>query len=226
MKKIIAICISLFVLASSALYANAQMMRGFSNTNADWEKVVSETAQEEKQGEEIWSKLRAKEINCSNLNDNDFEVLGEYFMGQMMGDSHAAMNAMMAQAHGEDGEEQIHIVMGKRLSGCDTSASYPASGFGWMSTMNMMGGNWSSPFGYNSTGNTMMNLFTFGFMGLAMMIFWWVLIIVVFVALIKWLIGNRRGRGNQSALDILKQRYARGEIDSQEFEEKRKNLVS
>lgn len=79
-------------------------------------------------------------------------------MGQMMGSFHAAMNAMMIQTHGEQGEEQIHIAMGKRLSGCDTSATIPFQSSGWMQ---MMWGGWSSPFGFNST-NNMMN-FGYGF---------------------------------------------------------------
>src|SRR3989338_7421158 len=112
---------------------NAQMMgarlpdgQGFSNTTVDWNEVVEHTAREEQEGKELWNKLQAKEIACENLGDEQYGVLGEYFMGTMAGDSHAAMNAMMIQAHGEDGEEQIHIVMGKRLSGCDTSAAFPS----------------------------------------------------------------------------------------------------
>src|SRR3989338_593126 len=108
---------------------NAQMMgarlpdgQGFSNTSVDWNEVVEHTAREEQEGKELWNKLQAKEVACENLNDGQYGVLGEYFMGTMAGDSHTAMNAMMIQAHGEDGEEQIHIVMGKRLSGCDTTA--------------------------------------------------------------------------------------------------------
>ena len=73
-------------------------------------------------------------------------MLGEYFMGQMAGDSHAAMNAMMIQAHGEDGEEQIHIVMGKRLSGCDTSAAFPVGSGGWVPLVDIILGGGSSPF--------------------------------------------------------------------------------
>ena len=88
--------------------ANAQMpalsgvegMGGFSNSSADWNEVVLHTAREEQEGKELWNKLQAKEIVCTNLGDEQYGVLGEYFMGQMAGDSHAAMNAMMIQTHG------------------------------------------------------------------------------------------------------------------------------
>ena len=63
-------------------------------------------------------------------------------------------------------------------------------------------------------------------MGLAMLIFWVVvLLIVVFVV---WSLLGRAGSGSSSAqesvLDILKKRYARGEISKEEFEHKRKEL--
>src|SRR3989344_8956032 len=110
------ILVAVFFLGISMTSANAQMMGGarlpdgqrFSNSTADWEEVVEHTIREEKEGKELWQKFQAKEISCVNFNDEQFGVLGEYFMGQMMGDSHAAMNAMMIQTHGEEGEEQIH----------------------------------------------------------------------------------------------------------------------
>ena len=120
MKKIVFTILASIIIGSFATNVNAQMMGNFSNTQVDWNEVVEHTAREEQEGKELWNKLQAKEIACENLGDEQYGVLGEYFMGQMAGDSHAAMNAMMIQAHGEDGEEQIHIVMGKRLSGCDT----------------------------------------------------------------------------------------------------------
>jgi uncharacterized membrane protein len=80
------------------------------------------TAIEEKEGKVIWEKLQAKQINCDTLTDGDYERLGEYYMGQMVGDSHESINTMMERMMGKEGEEQMHVVMGKRLSGCDTSA--------------------------------------------------------------------------------------------------------
>ena len=222
MKKLIFTILAVNIIGSFAPSANAQMMGSLSNTTVDWNEVVAHTAREEQEGKELWNKLQAKEIACENLNDEQFGVLGEYFMGQMAGESHAAMNTMMIQAHGEDGEEQIHIVMGKRLSSCDTSASFPAP------MMNMTWGGWSSPFGSDNSTNNMMNFGfgPFGWFGWIFMILWWVLIIAGIVALIKWLTSQAHGMRNheKSALDALKERYVKGEIDKKEFEEKKKDL--
>ncbi|MHB8916316.1 MAG: SHOCT domain-containing protein [Thiobacillus sp.] len=68
----------------------------------------------------------------------------------------------------------------------------------------------------------------FGFGGI-FMILWWALIIVGIVALVKWLAtssgGDGRRGGDSTALDILKQRYARGEIDEQEFQKRKRDLI-
>ncbi len=228
MKKLIFTIFAAGVVSSLAASANAQMMGGSSNTTIDWDEVVEHTIREEQEGKEVWDKLQAKQVECANLSDEEFGALGEYFMGQMTGDSHAAMNVMMMQMHGEDGEEQIHIVMGKRLSGCDTSAAVTGISGGWMPMMNMMGGGWSSPLGYNSTNNMMNFGYGFGFFGWIFMVLWWVLIIAGIVALIKWLTNQPRGNGarEKSSLEILKERYARGEIDKREFDEKKKDLTN
>ena len=235
MNKVLFTILAVIVISLFAPSANAQMMGRFSNSSPDWDAVVEHTLREEQEGKEVWNKLQTNELACKNLSDEQFGVLGEYFMGQMAGDSHAAMNAMMIQTHGEDGEEQIHIVMGKRLSGCDTSAVFPLGSGGWMPMMNMMWGGlpagqagWSSPFGSNNSTNNMMNFGfgPFGGFGWIFMILWWVLIIAGIVALIKWLTNQSRGTHNRekSALEILQERYAKGEIDKKEFEEKKKDL--
>ena len=189
------------------------------------------TLREEQEGKELWNKLQAKEAPCTDLKDEQFGVLGEYYMGQMMGASHASMNAMMMQMHGEDGEEQIHIAMGKRLSGCDPNAALPTQGFGWMPMLQMMGGLGSSSQSFNQPNATYMPMmwgfgpggYGFGGMGSVFMIFWWILIIAVIVGAMLWVIS---GWDIQcSALDLLKERYAKGEIDKKEFEEKKKDLT-
>lgn len=101
------------------------------------------TIQEEAAGMEVWEKFRQQQIVCADLTEEDFEQLGEYFMGQMMGEAHAAMNQMMIQIHGEEGEEQIHAAMGKRLSGCDPRATFSGGELGWMPMMQMMQLGWS-----------------------------------------------------------------------------------
>jgi|SRR3989344_5485242 len=221
MKKIFFITTFIFIFVF-VLLPNLSFAQGIMGNTA----TVSDghTAREETEGKAVWEKLQTKELACKDLSDDNFGTLGEYFMGQMMGTSHEAMNNMMIQAHGEDGEEQIHIVMGKRLSGCDTSVMFPSQGIGFIS---MMMGRWSSPAGPNQSNNSMMNFgfSPFGGFGWIFMILWWVLIIAGIVALIKWLTSQSRGTRNheKSAVDILRERYAKGEIDKKEFEERKKD---
>jgi len=66
-----------------------------------------------------------------------------------------------------------------------------------------------------------------GLIGAAHMLLWWVLIILGIAVLAKWLLspgGRERGTGGGNALEILKERYARGEIGKDEFEQKKRDL--
>lgn len=56
-----------------------------------------------------------------------------------------------------------------------------------------------------------------------------ILFIILIAAAIYWLIKSAQNRGNigsqtESALDIAKKRYARGEISKDEFEQMKKDL--
>ncbi len=66
-----------------------------------------------------------------------------------------------------------------------------------------------------------------GIFGGLWMILWWVLIIVAVVVLVRWLSGTGAGGGRpagDSALAILRERYARGEIGKEEFESRKRDL--
>ncbi len=66
------------------------------------------------------------------------------------------------------------------------------------------------------------------FMGGFMWIFWIAIIVGIFF-LVKWIVMQSRPGGQQqgeNSLEILKKRYARGEIDKEEFEQKKKDLLS
>ncbi|HDK37511.1 MAG TPA: SHOCT domain-containing protein [Thiolapillus brandeum] len=65
----------------------------------------------------------------------------------------------------------------------------------------------------------------FGFGGGFMWLFWILLIVVVLWAVKAAVRGGASSDESTTALDILKQRYARGEIDREEFEQKRKDLM-
>lgn len=59
-----------------------------------------------------------------------------------------------------------------------------------------------------------------------MMTLWWVIIIAAIILLVRYITPNKSLQPSQkSALDILKERYARGEIDKEEFQEKKKDLL-
>ncbi len=65
------------------------------------------------------------------------------------------------------------------------------------------------------------------FLGPIMMIFFVALLVVAVVLIVRWLGGSeaaRRGPSGDAALDVLKQRFARGEIDRNEFEDRRQVL--
>ena len=67
--------------------------------------------------------------------------------------------------------------------------------------------------------------FNMGFGGIFMWVFWFFWIVVIVWAVVIVAGGRKQPSAKQkTALDILKERYAKGEIDQQEFAQKRKDL--
>jgi putative membrane protein len=69
-----------------------------------------------------------------------------------------------------------------------------------------------------------------GWVGILFMLIFWILVVVLIILLIRRLISPSTTQKasspmEDSALEILKKRYARGEINKEEFEAKKKDLT-
>jgi putative membrane protein len=84
-------------------------------------------------------------------------------------------------------------------------AQRPHYEWGWEHPMRWMWGSWGIA------------------MGLLMLLFWGAVIVGIVVG-IRWLINRGKASPTDTALDILRQRYARGEINKEEFEAKKRDL--
>jgi putative membrane protein len=65
--------------------------------------------------------------------------------------------------------------------------------------------------------------------GMISMVLFWLLVILGIVVLIKWLIGGPSRQVRETAnraLEVLKERYARGEIGRDEYEQTKRDLGS
>ncbi len=230
MKKLLFIIMGILILILAPSIVSAQGMMGNwtgSPSSSIDQIAIREQQAEEQEGKNLLDQLKSKTTTCQKLTDDNFEKIGEYFMGQAIGDisRHIQMNNMMKSMMGKQGEEQMHIVWGKR-GGCDPNAPMPQNmmNSGMMSMMmggGMMGGGGNPMMGYGGWNNMM----GWGFgIGWVFMIIFWVLIILGVVALIRYLAKSGPDKENKSPLDILKERYAKGEIGKKEFEEKKKDL--
>ncbi len=69
-----------------------------------------------------------------------------------------------------------------------------------------------------------------GWFGMILMALFWIAVIVGIIFLIRWIVVSTGGKGHavtseDSPLEILKRRYARGEINKEEFEQKKRDLI-
>jgi len=64
-----------------------------------------------------------------------------------------------------------------------------------------------------------------GILGGSLVLLYWIIIVAIIVIVVRFLRG-RSSYSMKTPMDILKERYAKGEIDKKEFEEKRRDLTS
>ncbi len=68
----------------------------------------------------------------------------------------------------------------------------------------------------------------YGLFGMLFMLLFWILIIVGVVLIIRWLIGEAKptqSGHSETPLDILKKRYASGEITKEQYESMKRDLA-
>ena len=159
-------------------------------------------------------------ISCNELTDEQLEVIGDYYMEQMHPDeAHEMMDKMMG-GEGSDSLKKMHIQMATRLY-CDEDVAGKMGG----SMMNMM---MSSGGMMNMMGTNMMG----GSFGGSSWWLWsvvgwlfWIALLVALILLIIWLYKQITGQvTNDGSIEILKKRFAKGEITKKEFESMKKNI--
>src|SRR3990167_7066321 len=159
-------------------------------------------------------RLVESKTSCNNLSNEQLEAIGEYYMEQMHpGEAHEIMDNMMG---GEDSEslKQVHINMAKRIY-CNENIyiGYGMMGSGGM--MNRVGrevmGNYPASYDYSNYG------------------YWNIFRILLFAAVIFLIVWIIHGFGikktaSEAPLNILRERFAKGEITKKEFEDVKKEL--
>jgi hypothetical protein len=195
---------------------------------------------EEQQGASLLRQFEAGGQSCRSLSTDQFERIGEYVMGRMLGSTslHEAMNEQMAQTMGKRGEERMHVFMGQRFTGC-ARGRVPA-GFGSM--MGMMGsfmagggggirgggaGGSGGMMGSNGNGfgssNTRASADD-GWSGADTVMVTLMGLLIALVAGGLAVTRPWRRSSGQTPLEILQARYARGELEHEEYERRQKAL--
>ena len=195
------------------------------------------SAGEERQGAQLLQGVQAGTQKCQQLSRDQFELIGESVMGRMVGSTarHEAMNRQITATSGASGEVQAHVFMGQRFAGCASGAAPAAFG-----TMMGMMGNYSGVNGGmtgngrdagNAIGSTMMGgtgSRASGDSGWSTANIVLVILVAVLAATLAAIATRRPWRRSppKTPFDILRDSYARGDIDTADYEQRRHALQS
>jgi uncharacterized membrane protein len=163
-------------------------------------------------------------VSCDKLSDEQLEMIGEYYMEQMHpGERHEVVDRMMG-GEGSESLKRAHIQMALVLYCGETDT--PVTYGGMMGMMPFMyrsgfgGGTIGYPYG-GMMGYDMMGYGAWSWINLLL----WILVFIALILVIIWLYRNVTGAGRSvSAAEIVKQRYAKGEISKKQYEEMKKDL--
>jgi len=157
-----------------------------------------------------------EKIDPDKVSDEQLEELGDAVMSVMHPDprEHEWMDNMMG-GEGSSTLSAMHKIMGY---------NYLMGSFGGMMGPGMMG---RGMMGQGMMGQGMMDrgIMDFGYGGILM----WILFLILITVIIYLIIQATKTRGivtspAETPLEILKKRYAKGEITKQEFEKMKKDL--
>lgn len=183
---------------------------------------------------------RNADIKCDKVTDDQFEKLGDAVTNVMQPDEN--QHKLMDQMMGGEGSASLKaalITMGQRYLGCGTYGyGAPMMGFGMMGVggnygYGMMNGNYGN-YSSDMMGNWGNSLVKYGLgfgsiivlLGILLWIIFWIIVILGALALLRWIVVQLRGGSSTGkAMDILKEKYAKGEITKEEFEDKKKDLM-
>lgn len=162
--------------------------------------------------------------SCDKLSQDQLELIGDYYMEQMHpGEAHERMDLMMG-GEGSDNLRNAHIQMALVLYCGQTNTSITYGGMMGMMPFMYRSGFGGGMMGYPYGGMMGYDMMGYGGWGWIVALAFWVLVFAALVLLVFWLYKNISGRGTLSSLEILKQRYAKGEISKKEYEEMKKDL--
>jgi len=168
-----------------------------------------------------------KQINPNRVSQTKLEELGDSVMEAMIGNSE--VHEQMDLRHGGEGSASLtalHIRIGYNYL-----VGYPDGMMNLMSSGMMMGSNkpwnanrsngWDGMMGYSGY-HGIMGYFGWGGMIMGFLIF--ITFLVILIILIKRLVRKPLNKSTETPLDILKRRYALGEITKDDYERMKEDL--
>lgn len=169
-------------------------------------------------------------IDCGKVTDKQLEELGEAVMNIMHPDprKHKWMDEMMG-GEGSSSLEAMHRMMGARYLECyyegKIGGMMPGMMGGMMGPGMMMGRDMMGDPGPYRTWGRGHGMMYFGYGGVIMFI-----ILLILIGVIIWIVisyGRKKeyiGPAKETPLEILRKRYAKGEITKDEFEKMKRDL--